>query len=162
MSDQLPILGLKPEALVELALQTRPPADILRDHGVPPGEIRALLADPTFQRMVEEERRRLEESEDLDAYYNRVCYRLLRNKLVTYGLADKLSPPELVKAVDMLRRHARMDTNDESPAAQVQQPVLNIIISTPQHQAPSPQAVTITTTTTTDDPNEELTRGVED
>ncbi|RMF27836.1 MAG: hypothetical protein D6759_16955 [Chloroflexi bacterium] len=147
-------LKLKPEALLELALQTRPPSEILLDYGVPPSKIPQLLQDPTFVRLVEQEKKRLEESDDLDAYYNRLCYRMLRNKLVALALEKRIEVKELIQTVEMLRKHAKMDDRQETTVHQGQQPVLNIIISSQPQDPSKGQTITISAQEALDGPED--------
>ena len=113
--------------IAEIALGVAPPADILARAGIPKKEVSRLLSDDWFKERVEQERKQLESSDDLDTYFNRLCYRLLRNKLVALGVAGKLPPSELVKATDLMRRHGSYET-DMQAAARANLPVLNIVI----------------------------------
>jgi len=138
-------VDLSPELLAELAIGYDPPDVILSRAGLSPADIQRLLSDDRLRERVEAERQAMEQSGDLDVYYNRLCYRMMRNKMVAMGLAGKMGANEMVKAVDMLRRHAGLDKDDSAPAGvAASAPVLNIIVDNAPQDAPAPTAPGVT------------------
>lgn len=111
------VLNVSPKVITEIALGVQPPLDVLQKYDYTYEEAQEILANPVFQRRVQDERRQLEENDDIDRIFNRMCYRLLRDKMVSVAISGAMPPSELVKATDMLRKHAGLgDTVAEASA----------------------------------------------
>lgn len=122
-----PLLALDPAVIADIATGAVPAEKALKRAGLPDDLIRAVISDPTFKKRLEQEKSLLDRYDDPDVYYNRICYQILRNKLVVLAEAGELPPDALIKATEMLHRHARMG-GDESRPLGSGGPVLNIII----------------------------------
>ena len=122
-------LAVHPLLLADVAAGALTLEQALKDMGLPDQAVQALSSDPLLLKRVEQERKLIEKLEDPDLYHNRVCYQVLRNRLVALAEAGELPPDVLLKATDMLYRHAGLGSSAADQTSG-KGPVLNIIVNT--------------------------------
>ena len=119
-------MDVPPKAILEIALGVQKPSEVLSRYGYTTLEAEQLLLSEVFQRRVREEREELEEKGDIDKLYNRMCYRLIRERLLAAATSGELPPSDLVKAAEMMHRHAGMSGDEKGGQSGATGPVINI------------------------------------